>query len=210
MFRKDILVAAAAALLFFPLFPAQRAGRVDFWWGMSAAVAAAAALSFAADRAYLKVLAGDWRSARWKKVFFGAVTAAALYLIFIGFAQLSGIVFPSAPADIERVYAFKARVSPVRVGLLILLLIGPGEEVTWRGFLQRHWEERWGFPAGWLLAATLYTAVHLGSGNMMLVLAAAAAGLFWGYLYHRFRSVLLNAVSHTLWDLVIFLVLPVA
>jgi len=45
---------------------------------------------------------------------------------------------------------------------------------------------------------------------MMLVLAAAAAGLFWGYLYHRFRSVLLNAVSHTLWDLVIFLVLPVA
>ncbi len=44
----------------------------------------------------------------------------------------------------------------------------------------------------------------------MLVLAAAAAGLFWGFLYYRFGSVLLNAVSHTLWDLLIFLILPLA
>jgi uncharacterized protein len=42
----------------------------------------------------------------------------------------------------------------------------------------------------------------------MLVLAAAACGLFWGFLYLRFKSVLLTAVSHALWDLTVFILIP--
>jgi membrane protease YdiL (CAAX protease family) len=58
------------------------------------------------------------------------------------------------------------------------------------------------------LTALLYTAVHLAGGNIMLVLAAALCGVFWGWLYLRFRSPLLNIISHTLWDLLVFVVLP--
>ncbi len=54
----------------------------------------------------------------------------------------------------------------------------------------------------------LYTAVHLASGNIMLVLAAAVCGVFWGWLYLRYRSPVLNIVSHTLWDLAVFVVFP--
>ena len=32
--------------------------------------------------------------------------------------------------------------------------------------------------------------------------------LFWGWLYLRFRSPVLNIVSHTLWDLAVFVVFP--
>jgi membrane protease YdiL (CAAX protease family) len=42
----------------------------------------------------------------------------------------------------------------------------------------------------------------------MLILAAAVCGVFWGGLYLRFRSPLLNIVSHTLWDLLVFVILP--
>lgn len=206
----DIMVAAAAALVFLPLFLTRGDAPFDFWWGMSGAIAVISALAFILDKDYAGRLAVDWRIGRARKLLLGALTAAALYLVFLGLGQLARALWPWAAADIGRVYAFKTGASPARVGLLILLIIGPGEEIIWRGFLQRHWERRWGFPAGGLLAAALYTAVHLGSGNAILVLAAAAAGLFWGYIYHRFGSVLLNAVSHTLWDLVVFLVLPLA
>ncbi|OGD20460.1 MAG: hypothetical protein A2W03_01965 [Candidatus Aminicenantes bacterium RBG_16_63_16] len=208
MFRKVSLLAAAAALCFFPLFLLGGLGRFDFWWWMSAAVAAVAGLGFALDKSYAKILADDWKAGRPEKILLGTLTAVLLYAAFAGLNYLSRLIFASAGADIGRVYAFKEGASPARVGLLIMFLIGPGEEIIWRGFIQRHWQKRWGFPAGWLLAAALYAAVHAGSGNAMLVLAAAAAGLFWGFLYHRFGSVLLNAVSHTLWDLLIFVIFP--
>jgi len=46
--------------------------------------------------------------------------------------------------------------------------------------------------------------------GVMLVLAAATCGLFWGWLYLRFRSVIILVVSHVLWDLAIFLFAPLA
>jgi len=33
-------------------------------------------------------------------------------------------------------------------------------------------------------------------------------GLYWGALYRRYRSVLLIGVSHSVWDIVIFLAFP--
>jgi hypothetical protein len=96
----------------------------------------------------------------------------------------------------------------LRVVLLIALLIGPGEELFWRGFFQENAGARIGRPAGFILASLLYTSVHLASGNIMLILAAAVCGVFWGWLYLRFRSPLLNGVSHTVWDLLVFVVFP--
>jgi membrane protease YdiL (CAAX protease family) len=48
----------------------------------------------------------------------------------------------------------------------------------------------------------------VASGNPMIILAAAVCGIFWGGLYLRFRSPVLNAVSHTVWDLLVFVILP--
>ena len=42
----------------------------------------------------------------------------------------------------------------------------------------------------------------------MLLLAALVCGVFWGWLYIRFDSILLNAVSHTAWDVAVFLIFP--
>ena len=44
----------------------------------------------------------------------------------------------------------------------------------------------------------------------MLVLAAMVCGIFWGLLYLRFESPLINMVSHTVWDIAVFIVFPFA
>jgi membrane protease YdiL (CAAX protease family) len=42
----------------------------------------------------------------------------------------------------------------------------------------------------------------------MLILAALVCGIFWGSLFLKYRSPLMLIVSHTLWDLLVFIVLP--
>jgi len=207
---KDTALALAAGLAFFLLFLIRGDGPFDFWWRMSAAVILVGGLGVALDKSFAIRLATDLAAGRTKKILLGALSAAVLYLVFLGLKSLAPFVVPSAATQIGRVYALKTGAAPARVALLILFLIGPGEELIWRGLLQARWEDRWGFPRGWLAAAALYASVHIATGNTMLVLAAAGAGLFWGYLYHRYRSILLNAVSHTLWDILIFLLLPLS
>jgi len=96
----------------------------------------------------------------------------------------------------------------LRIAALMIFIIGPGEELFWRSFLQRRLQNKSGKYSGFILATGIYTLVHIGSGNVMLVLAAGVCGLFWGYLYLRYGSVTLNIVSHTLWDVTVFLWLP--
>ncbi len=204
----DLLIAAASALLFVPLFIFRAVGPLDFWWWMSLNIVLAVGLGAAFDRTYLPALRADLASGTGKKVGLGLVAAAVLYAVFFAGNYFARVILPFAGEGIGAVYAFKSTASLGRIVPLMALLIGPGEEVFWRGFLQRRWHERFGAGRGFLFAAALYAAVHAGSGNIMLVLAAAVCGLFWGYLYKRTGSILLIAVSHTAWDLAVFVLFP--
>jgi membrane protease YdiL (CAAX protease family) len=206
--RGDLAMAAMAALFFIPLFIFRSIGPLDFWWRMSASIALLIALSLALDRSYAGLILSDFKNRLAWKIGIGIFTALSLYAVFYAGNRLSRQILPFAGQGIGWVYGFKAGVSPLRIVLLMVCLIGPGEEFFWRGYLQRCWQARLGPFRGWLLATALYALVHSGSGNIMFVLAAGICGLFWGFLYLRFKSVLLVAVSHTLWDLLVFLVLP--
>lgn len=205
---KLLLPAAAAVLLFLPLFALRRLGPADFWWWMGANIVILCFLGLTLDSSFWPHLRRDFELNVVEKLFLGVLTAGVLYLAFVAGSFLVRALFSSAPAGINEVYSFKSSASTLRVTLLITLLIGPGEEVFWRGLLQRQFEGRFGFPMGWLAAAALYAAVHLSSGNLVLVAAALVCGLYWGALYRRYRSVLLIAVSHTVWDILIFLAFP--
>jgi CAAX protease family protein len=206
--RGDLAMTAMAVLFFVPLFIFRSIGPLDFWWWMSASIALLIALSFALERSYAGLILSDFKNRPAWKIGIGIFTALSLYAVFYAGNGLSRQILPFAGTGIGRVYGLKAGVSPLRIILLMVCLIGPGEEFFWRGYLQRRWQERFGALPGWLLATALYALVHAGSGNIMLLLAAGVGGLFWGFLYLRFKSVLLVAVSHTLWDLLVFIVLP--
>jgi len=207
----DKAVGAAGALaagLFVAMFRFRRLGPVDFWTWLAANILVLVVLGFVLDREYRARLLEDRRSSLTMKVTIGLVSAAALYAVFAVGRTAALLIFPFAKAGIGDVYALRAGASVLRVGLLIGLVIGPGEELFWRGFFQERAGGATRPEVGFVLTVTLYTAVHLASGNMMLVFAAAVCGLFWGWLYLAFRSPILNIVSHTVWDLLVFVFLP--
>jgi membrane protease YdiL (CAAX protease family) len=197
-----------AAVLFIALFRLRHLGPLDFWAWLAANVILVSAVGFALDKDYARRLGLDLRSGLLRKATLGVLSAAALYAVFAAGRIAALRLFPFAGAGIGSVYALKAGVPVLRVALLIGLVIGPGEELFWRGFFQERTAATTRPLSGFVLTAMLYTAVHLASGNIMLVLAAAVCGVFWGWLYLRFRSPVLNIVSHTLWDLAVFVVFP--
>jgi membrane protease YdiL (CAAX protease family) len=199
---------ALAAVLFMALFRLQRLGPLDFWAWLSLDIVIVVAASFLVDGDYGARLLRDARSGLVRKAALGIVSAGLLYAIFAAGRVVALRFFPLAGAGIGHIYALGEGVPLLRISLLIGLVIGPGEEIFWRGFFQEWTGAIAGRACGFALTAMLYAAVHLASGNAMLVLAAAVCGVFWGWLYLRFRSPLLNMISHTVWDLLVFVVFP--
>ena len=201
---QSFLAAILAALLLVPLFALRRIGGFDFWWWMSLNVILLVSFGFYSDKSYLSLILKDFQDGLLKKIGLGILSAGLLYAVFFIGNEVSREIFPFAGTEIGQVYSFKQNASALRIILLMIFIIGPGEEFFWRGYLQRHWQNRFGKIKGFVIAAVLYALVHAASGNIMLVLSAGVCGLFWGFLYLRTRSILMICVSHTLWDLMIF------
>jgi membrane protease YdiL (CAAX protease family) len=207
--RLRPFVPLVLALTLFPfLLHFRRLGPLDFWWAMGLVVAVLVVSALAVDRDYAAILREDVRTRPLWKIALGVLSAAALYGVFYLGEGLVRRFLPMGGEGIGAVYALRSGAPTLRIGLLLLVVIGPGEELFWRGYLQRTWQNRIGRAPALPFAVAVYTAVHIASGNPVLVLAAAVCGLFWGYLYLRSGSVLLVAVSHTVWDLAVFLLFP--
>jgi uncharacterized protein len=202
------LVTLFAVMAFVFMFTFQRAGCFDFWYWMSSNLILLMFLVIYFDREYTAMIRKDLGEMVWRKALTGLLAAVILFLVFYAGNYLIRMIFKDAGAGISDVYSFKQDASPLRIGILMLLVIGPGEEFFWRAYLQRHFMKRFGQRAGFILATFLYAAVHVATGNPVLVLAALVCGLFWGWLYLRYRSMIINVVSHTLWDIAVFLLLP--
>jgi hypothetical protein len=88
--------------------------------------------------------------------------------------------------------------------------MGPAEEIYWHGFVQRTLGLRLDAIRGVLLTPAVYAAVHISGFNFMLVMAAGVCGLFWGILYQREKSLIPVIISHSLWDVIIFVLFPLS
>ena len=193
--------AVFAALFWLVLFGL---GLVNFWWGMTTATGLLAAWSI--------VFSGDDRRAlfefRRSYIFWGLLSAVVLYAIFRAGDFLSRLIFDFASEQIDSIYGNKARMDHWKIGLLLFFWIGPAEEIFWRGMVQRILVKRYGRVFGWIVAALIYAVVHLWAANFILFIAALICGLFWGWIYMRFGSLWPAIISHAVWDVTIFLIIP--
>ena len=130
----------------------------------------------------------------------GLGSAAILYSIFNVGDQFARRVMPRGSKEIKDIYALRGLGAPEEIGLRLATVIGPAEELFWRGFVQRR--------AGGLAAAAAYGGVHLVTGNATLVGAAAVAGIYWGLLRALGMSMPALITSHIAWDIWIFLLAP--
>ena len=194
-----------AAVLWSIMFLPVTAPHINFWWMMTASACTLSIFSSIFNP-------GWWRGLRFDvgNILLGAGIAAALWGVFWIGDKMSQMIFNFARPQVDLIYGMKEGESPWLLTALMLFLIGPAEEIFWRGYVQKTLQQRWSPNVGFAVTTTIYALVHLGSCNFMLVMAALVAGLAWGLLYRffprRFPAIIL---SHALWDVAVFVWFPI-
>ena len=138
----------------------------------------------------------------------GLGSAAVLYGIFQVGDRLARRVMPAGEREIGDIYTLRTQAPRPAIAAALALAIGPGEELFWRGLVQRGLQPRFGRLGAALMASTVYGGVHLVSENLTLTGAAATAGVFWGLVYAAEQRMAPLIVSHVAWDIWIFLIAP--
>jgi membrane protease YdiL (CAAX protease family) len=176
----------------------------NFWLKLTCSASLLAAIGLVSSRNELKELFVF----KIRHLWVGVLSALILYGIFWVGKLAANLLFSFAPGQIESVYASKTQLDAVWIGLLLLLVMGPAEEIYWHGFVQRRLTGRYGATVGVLATAVVYTLVHVVSLNFMLVAAAGVCGLYWGLLFQREKNLIPLIISHALWDFLIFVLFP--
>lgn len=203
-----VLLTLGVAIYFALIFSGLFSGRIDFWSLLAGGLMLFLILALWSDPLFSKLIYGDFREKPLVAIGLGLASALLLYLVFFAGNIILRKIFPESVSSLRAIYSLKSGSSLLRIGLFLGLIIGPGEELLWRGWLQRHWCRRLGKFPGLLTVVLLYSAVHLPASNPVLVLAALVCGLWWGFQYLKFNSLLANVISHLLWGLLVFIILP--
>lgn len=203
--KKLIFTLVLAAVLWTVMFSPLTAPHVNFWWMMTASALTLSVLSTCFNP-------GWWREVKWSasNLLLGVAIAAALWGVFWTGDKVSSWLFDFARPQVNLIYGMKEGESPWLLSILMLFLIGPAEEIFWRGYVQRTLSLRWNANAGYVVATLLYALVHVGSCNFMLLMAALVAGVVWGGLYRLFpERMAAIIVSHAVWDVAVFIWFPI-
>ena len=122
--------------------------------------------------------------------------------------RLARRIVPRADREIEDIYALRSLRPRIEIAARLATVIGPAEELFWRGLVQDTLAVRYGRWRGAVLGTAAYGGVHVVTGNVTLVGAAGVAGAHWALLYAA--GVPLGAIiaSHVIWDIWIFLLQP--
>ena len=205
---KSLLVLSllVAALLWFIMFSPLTSPHINFWACMttSACILTCFAAAFSGSKLQLSVF-----NLRLSTFLLGIAIAALLWGVFYVGDKVSQLLFSFSRAQVNLIYNMKEGVSPTLLALLLLFVIGPAEEIFWRGYVQGTLTKYRSPFVAFLLTTACYTAVHLPSGNFMLIMAALVCGIVWGGLYwlmpHQLKAII---ISHALWDAAAFVWLP--
>ena len=198
-FRKAALTLPIAYLLWFTTFYVKP---LNFWLDISVSTLILFILSFAVSKK-LPIR----RPVRPGHLALGVVSAILLYFVFAGGREVARLL-PFGAIGIRSIYGLAESLNPVLIAVLLVFPIAVGEEVYWRGTIQTQIARRYGRPVGYAIAILANATVHLPAANPMLLVAALVSSLVWGYLFLVTNDLLPSLVSHVLWDLLVFVILP--
>lgn len=150
------------------------------------------------------------RSARIrpKDIPLGLASAGTLYLTFKAGDLFARRFMPRGDAEIRDIYSLRTLRPRQEIALRLATIIGPAEELFWRGLIQGGLARCFGRWRGAALATGAYGGMHLVSKNLTLIGAASVAGLHWGALRALRMPLGALIVSHAVWDIWIFLIQP--
>ncbi|MBD7936921.1 MULTISPECIES: CPBP family intramembrane glutamic endopeptidase [Cytobacillus] len=149
----------------------------------------------------------DHQQSFTQNLLWGTLSGVFLYGIFwLGYTVLS-FIGVSITEPVEKLYSYYGAKN-IWQYLLLIFLFAPGEEIFWRGFVQKRVMN---YINGFLavgIASILFASVQFYSGSWALPLAALVAGLYWGTIYLWKRSIVLLITSHIIFSLLLFVFSP--
>ena len=202
---KPVTGCLIAAVLWTIMFSPWTAPHVNFWVMMTCSGLVLTIFSTWAQHDWWKGVKLDWTN-----IALGVALAAVLWGVFWIGDKLSSLLFDFARPQVNLIYGMKEGENPLVLTFLMLFIIGPAEEIFWRGFIQNSFSQRWNTNVGFVVTTLVYSLVHLSKFNFMLIMAALVAGLVWGLAY-RFFPEKLGAIiiSHAVWDCAVFIWFPI-
>ncbi|HEY3523976.1 MAG TPA: CPBP family intramembrane glutamic endopeptidase [Candidatus Limnocylindrales bacterium] len=138
----------------------------------------------------------------------GAASASLLYATFQVGDRFARRFVPGGDRQIREIYALRTLRPHEEITARLALVIGPAEELFWRGLVQSALMRRYGRWRGAAIATGAYGGVHLVTGNFTLIGAASVAGAHWCALYALGVPLGALVASHVAWDVWIFLLQP--
>jgi uncharacterized protein len=138
----------------------------------------------------------------------GLGSAVALFGIFQVGDRLARRILPMGADQIESIYDLRTLRPKREIAARLVTIIGPAEELFWRGLVQGRFTGLYGKLPGAVLSTAAYGGAHLVTGNVTLIGAATVAGAYWGLLAAAGMPMGALIVSHAAWDVWIFLVSP--
>ncbi|HYT25115.1 MAG TPA: CPBP family glutamic-type intramembrane protease [Actinomycetota bacterium] len=198
----DLPLAAGLAAAYAAFALTFRGPRRSFWHRMTATGVTLGGLALAAEPGL--------RRTRFhgSDVAAGLASAAGLYGVFMVGDRLVRRLLPSGGQEIGDIYALRDLRPRAELVARLGAVIGPAEELFWRGFVNERLVRRYGRWPGAALGAAAYGGAHLATGNFTLFGAAGVAGAYWSALAAAGMPMGALVVSHVAWDLWAFLVAP--
>jgi len=202
---KRIIIPILIAIIFwFVMFSPWTKEYVNFWMTMTAAGLTLTFMSAFLGKDFKKQF-----SLSLKDVLIGLGSAVVLYVVFFLGDFFSKLLFDFAKDQVGQIYMMKEGENPLLLSLLLIFLIGPAEEIFWRGYVQRMLEPKFGSWVALIVTTLIYTLVHIWSFNFMLIMSAMVCGAFWGLLYKYNKNLVTLIVSHAVWDVSVFILFPI-
>lgn len=196
-------LAKLGLLIAYPAFALTfRGPRERFWDRMTTTGAILGTLAIAGDRSLQRP------RFRARDVALGVGIAAGLYGVFQIGDRMARRVLPSGDGNIRDIYELRDLRPKDEIALRLAAVIGPAEELFWRGLVQGSMARAFGQAPAALVSTAAYGGAHLVTGNPALIGAATVAGLYWSVCAALGVPMAALIISHVAWDIWIFLVAP--
>ncbi|HZD74054.1 MAG TPA: CPBP family intramembrane glutamic endopeptidase [Actinomycetota bacterium] len=201
---RDRLLAAGLGTAYSAFALTFRGPRSNFWQRMTATGLTLGSLALASEPKLRR------SRLRGRDVVTGLASAAGLYGVFLVGDRLVRRLLPRGGDEIGSVYELRELGRPAELAVRLALVIGPAEELFWRGFVNARLARRFGRWPGAAVGSLAYAGAHVVTGNFTLFGAAGVAGAYWSALAAAGMPMGALIVSHAGWDLLTFLVAPTA
>ncbi len=133
-----------------------------------------------------------------------AMSFAAVLLLFLAgsISLVQESAFGTTPETEDLAYAILPRDEIQLIALIgiSIALVGPAEELAFRGFVQKGFENSFGKTAGLVIASVMFGLLH-GLNSEYSILPVTVVSLFLGYIWQKTDgNTVVSAWVHGLYD----------